>query len=246
SGEVKEIPPRQESYHHGDEEIPVIPGSSLRGGIRSLVEILAAARLTRRIRPGVGSRVRYARLVYRAVADRRTSPGMRYAKLFENVQGGWLEQAPTGWQIRPAILVEGQSFARVPRGKITGHDPEIRQDNPSPGNLRVWVCGSIMSSGALVVDRLRRKREPGLHEATLVPSGEINGRQKFAAVFSPDLSANPLPIPKDLWLQWEEDRDLKRGLPNRKVEGPEEPVFYLVEDGVLTFFGPTQNFRVPY
>src|SRR5690606_9251098 len=83
---------------------------------------------------------------------------------------------------------------------------------------------------------------------TLVPSGAINNRRKFAAVFPPDPTADPLVITEDQWRQWKEEQMLQRPLPNRDVDASDamEPVFYIVEDGTLVFWGPTQHFRLPY
>lgn len=243
---ITEVPARQECYHHGNEQHPVLPGSSIRGAIRNLVEILSASRLTRRSQAGVGSRVRDERLIYRAVADQRTSPGKRYAQRFKNVQAGWLEHTPKGWQIQPAQTISGQSFVRVPASKISGYHPEINRNNPEPGNHRIWVRCNRLLSGCLLATEVQTNPANGLTEATLVPSGRINRRQKYTAVFSPDRQAQPLPISDELWQRWEQDRDLNRGLPNRKVVSSQEPVFYLVEKSTLTFFGPTLNFRVPY
>lgn len=249
--DVIDTPERQEPYHHGDPDRPVIPGSSIRGAIRNLVEILSASRLTRRVRPKVGSHVLDERLVHRAVADQRTPPGRRYAARFKDVAAGWLEPLPGGgWQIRPAQQIEGQSVIRVPWDLISEYipeyNPEISRANPSPGDLRVWVSSKKLPSGALLATELRAAPAPGLREATLVPSGSIHNRKKFAAVPPPDPASTPWPIPTGMWDQWEDDRELKRGLPNRRIASTGGPVFYLVEDGTLTFFGPTLNFRVPY
>lgn len=43
------------------------------------------------------------------------------------------------------------------------------------------------------------------------PSGSIHNRKKFAAVPPPEPTSTPLPIPAEMWDQWEVDRDLKRG-----------------------------------
>jgi len=237
----------QEHYHHGDPNRPAIAGSSIRGAIRNLVEILSASRLTRRTRPGVGSRVRDTRLVHRAVADQQTPPGRRYASRFREVQAGWLQQKSTDdWQILPATKVDGHSFIRVSRSLIVNFNPEITRANLRPGNLRIWLKPRVFKSGGLYAGEVLTKPSSGYQEATLVPSGEIRGRSKFTAVFPPDDSAAPLPISEDMWNQWLEDRDLTRGLPNREVRRANEPVFYLVEDGQLTFFGPTLTFRIPY
>lgn len=238
---------RQESYHHGDVNVPVIPGSSIRGAVRNLVEILSASRLTRRVGPGQGSRVLDERLVHRAVADRDTPAGIRYAQRFQDVRAGWLVQGKDGrWQILPAQIVNGQSFARVPKEYIHGFNPEITPRNASPGTLRVWLTGKTLSSGALVAKQLFTQPGQGI-EATLVPSGSSPKRSKYTAVFPPDMAAAPLEISEDVWRQWEADRDMKRGLPNRTVTRSNEPVFYLVDaQNKLVFFGPTLNFRLPY
>ena len=135
---------RQAFYHHGDEDRPVIPGSSLRGMVRSLVEILSYSRITRRLVSGQASRVRDERLVYRAVADQQTPTGQAYNKRFSpqlrskqlhypspQVQAGYLEKngSSGGWQIRPACKMYGTSFVRVSLNALAANKlPELHND----------------------------------------------------------------------------------------------------------------------
>ena len=67
------------------------------------------------------------------------------------------------------------------------------------------------------------------------------------AIYAPDEKADFIPIPEQLWKLYEEDRDMKRGLPVRKLAKDGDPLFYLLDEhGNLVFFGPTQMFRLPY
>ncbi|MBK8184400.1 MAG: hypothetical protein IPK63_16615 [Candidatus Competibacteraceae bacterium] len=104
---VQQSRPRQAFYHLGDERRPVIPGSSLRGMTRALVEILAYSRLTRRSKPSDAQRILDEKLVHRAVADQNTPTGQAYNERFlkriknmqfdypnDRVQAGYLESGP--------------------------------------------------------------------------------------------------------------------------------------------------------
>src|SRR5262249_32625654 len=101
---------RQHFFHPGDPERPVIPASSGRGMIRSLVEIVAFARLA----PDLFSD---RSLIYRAVGDtgslglgyrnevlgpnQETPPRMRFDYPVPRVRGGWLRRRGSDWFIHP-------------------------------------------------------------------------------------------------------------------------------------------------
>lgn len=144
--DVQRSRPRQAFYHQGEEDHPVIPGSSLRGMIRSLVEILSYSRITRRSAPGKALRLCDERLVHRAVADQLTPTGEAYNRRFmkeikpkskqfyypsPHVQAGYLEHDPTtgGWRIRPVVKLHGTSFVRVTLADLAKNElPELHQD----------------------------------------------------------------------------------------------------------------------
>lgn len=256
---------RQQFYHHGNPEIPVIPGSSLRGMVRSLVEILSYSRITRR--PG---RMRDKRLVYRAVADQKTSVGQRYGALFQprrggsreldypapNVKAGYLEPSRSGgWQVRPAQVqpaTNGSSLVRVPIGQVpagvrcnmNAHsvwvrpEPIARHPSGSARGVTLWYART---------ERIQETPAPGLVAGTLVCTGETPRRHMHTVVYAADVTAKPFAIDPETWSLYVDDRDMHRGLPARRITGAGDPLFYLLDSsGRLLFLGPTPFFRIPY
>jgi CRISPR-associated protein (TIGR03986 family) len=61
-----------------------------------------------------------------------------------------------------------------------------------------------------------------------------------------DREAEWIPIPREMWERYEDDRDQSRGFPVRELQD-RKPLFYLLDaEGKLVFFGPTMMFRLPY
>lgn len=81
----------------------------------------------------------------------------------------------------------------------------------------------------------------------IVRSGHMRGKHMHCAIYAPAAGAQPIPIPREMWEQYEADRDLTRGLESRPLKKEGSPLFYLLdEQGNLVFFGPTMMFRLPY
>lgn len=96
---------------------PVIPGSSLRGMLRNLVEIITFSKIDQ-----VSDN---QRLFFRAVAvsQNKDSLGKEYQKYVDNlknktIQAGYLKKDYEGWYIQPAKKEEGQTFAWVREGEL--------------------------------------------------------------------------------------------------------------------------------
>ncbi len=258
--EINKTPERQHFYHWGDPAVPILPGSSLRGCIRNLVEILSYARLSRIEQKK--SRVSDAQLMYRAVADQRTSMGKAYNTKFlkvskdgnrtvidypnSNVRSGYLERGTDqSWVIRPAFTHEGESFIRVNDHAVSGNKPL------NSANRKCWVKpekrqrrakGNFDLSYA-VTSIIYDQPGPGLQPGTLVISGEMSTKHMHTVVYERDPSAKVVPIPDEMWKLYSEDR----GIPNRKLKNAGDVVFYLLDaKGQLDFFGPNLFFRLPY
>jgi CRISPR-associated protein (TIGR03986 family) len=98
-------------FHTGDVGSPVIPGSSLRGMIRALVEIVTWSKLTR-----VSDS---PKIFYRAVAARNDDPlGGNYRAIIGTVnnlkvRAGYLERDGDNWFIRPAQEYQGTPYLKV-------------------------------------------------------------------------------------------------------------------------------------
>lgn len=260
---------RQDFFHHGDPGEPVIPGSSLRGMARSLVEIL-----------GFGAFRWFSdrQLVYRAVGD-MSNLGDDYRDRFtgtgapsagsgaggesgSRVRGGYLRQRGGDWFIQPAKAPRGQSVVRVEEGAARdGANIRLRPKNDRSNYGRqdvtdVWLRPPDPGErgGRLQkAEDLRRRADgeeapaEGFVPATVVRSGSAPKKHTCFAIYEPDADAEWIEIPHDLWKLYEDDRELTRGIPTRKLRDPGDPLFYLLDDrGKLIFFGPTLMFRLPY
>jgi CRISPR-associated protein (TIGR03986 family) len=265
---------RQNFFHQGDPERPVIPGSSLRGMLRNLVEIVAFARLS----PGWCTD---HRLIYRAVGD-TTSLGFRYRdtvlgpnqtnppRLFfdypvDRLRGGYLRRRGPAWVIQPARTINGETFVHVEyeAARVGPHDPgrgygkgdlvdlfirpPAARTAPPRGNPNLTLRLARVADRADVL-KPRRGEEPreGFVRAVLVRSGHPDGKHMHCAIYEPDPDAAAVAIEPALWQQYEADADLPRGLPARRLTDG-APLFYLLDPGGrLIFFGPTMLFRLPY
>lgn len=265
---------RQHFFHHGDPERPVLPGSSLRGMIRSLVEIASFAKLG----PGLFSD---RDLIYRAVGDvtalginYRTQvlgpnqdrpPSLRFDYPVPGLRGGWLRRRGSDCFIHPARTINGETFVHVEyeaagvgkrdnRRPYTDADlvvvflkPPAERTTP-PRHLPTLVLRMAYVADSAEVIRATREAEPpeGFVLATIVRSGHMDGKHMHCAVYESDREADWIPIPRELWEGYEEDREQSHGFPVRELQD-RKPLFYLLDgEGKLVFFGPTMMLRLPY
>ncbi|YAF95636.1 MAG: TIGR03986 family CRISPR-associated RAMP protein [Nodularia sp. CChRGM 3473] len=232
---------------------PVIPGSSLRGMLRNLVEIVSFSKIDKLTKDN---------LVYRAVGD-RTSLGDKYREyLLKNdgsniysflMQAGFITKQGSNWAIRPANeIIDGVSFARIERNNI-------------PRSLRRWHNSRNALEISVQVDPLRSH----LHnegrvklryaKANLINNGEINAvvvktgsapRKHMEFVFGfPKPNANDdITIPNEMIQEYKEQitEGQKQLLGEEAVLQEMQPVFYIRQDDKLVFFGHAMMFRLPY
>ena len=255
-------------FHHGDRDQPVIPGSSIRGMIRNLAEILSFGKM---------QWFTDKRLIYRAVGD-TSSLGQQYRDrmlgpnqkklpkmLFEypisQLRGGYLEKNGLDWAIRPAREFCGESFVHVDYSDCPWagrHDQgsygvgdilpvfvkPVGRTQPKRSNpnliLNLACADSIVANGVA--------QPSGYEKGVLVRSGHMRtGKHMHCVVYEKDPKAPLIPIPRSMWKLYVDDRDLTRGIPTRKLEKAGDPLFYLADgNGKLVFFGPTMMFRMPY
>lgn len=239
---------------------PAIPGSSLRGMVRSMVEVAAYGKM---------QWVTRKPLVFRAVGD-TTSLGVHYRNLLMRddgggrnftplVQAGYLVEEKDRWFIRPAQSVQGVSFARIRKDKIP---PSLPAWHDCENARRIWVKldeygyqrvrGNFLKVKYLPVLEAGSSRAEGFMEAVLARSGWMQSKKMEAVIFPPDES-----IPTSELIEINDDLlQCYRGQVSQKQEellgGNEgalrhhQPVFYLIKDGKLVFFGHAMMFRLPY
>lgn len=243
---------------------PRIPGSSLRGMLRTLVEIVSY------------SKVHYVSddpLVYRAVGD-TTTHGKRYRDRIMRedgqrpnragkpawyytllVKAGYIEVDRGEYYIRPAQEIGGTTFARIRSDSIpNGLKPIPGCKNASA----IWfqaglyeyqdVRGGFLRIKYAKVIRASAQQAPGLIKGALVRSGPMASKRSEAVIYPPDEKAKLIPIPDELVAAYRDQvsQEQEHLLGKGGVLRNGQPVFYLLENGNLVFFGHTMMMRLPY
>ena len=242
-------------FHVDDAQRPVIPASSLRGMVRLLVEIIGYGKV---------HWVTKAPLVFRAVGDTtglgeyyrqrllRDDDKKRYTPL---MKAGYLEQQKGHWFIRPAKTINGVTFARIHKDKIPSKLPIWYGCKNA---WRIWVKvgqydyqkvrGGFIHLRYVPVLQAADSTANGFQEAVLARSGAISSKRREAVIFPPDSQAPLLEISDELIGSYQEQisPEQKKLLGEHGALNPYQPIFYLVENGVLIFFGHLMMFRLPY
>lgn len=241
-------------FYTRDPDKPVIPGSSLRGMLRSLVEIVGYGKM---------QWVMDKQLFFRTVDD--TAVGRHYrGRMTEKIETGFFFFEPQGYIIKTCRL------ARVKRDKLNGHLYEGEGQNKWPrwdGQppcqwARVWV---LLAGDGKNIKELSYSSCPEWKEGVLVITGNVPKKKKEFVFLLPNADSEEIVVPEDILerfhdddqiTQWQEkaftkdkpDRNCRErnGMLRRKPFKPGDPVFFLREEGKLTFLGRAQMFRLPY
>jgi CRISPR-associated protein (TIGR03986 family) len=105
---------------------PVIPGSSIRGMLRTLVEIVSFGKIDR-----VSDQQHF---FFRAVAADKDDPLKEEYKKYvkpQNIKAGYLLKRPAGWFIRPAMPINDDPFVWVKEDKVRSISGLISMSNLS-------------------------------------------------------------------------------------------------------------------
>lgn len=251
---------RPDFFTHPVTGRPVIPGSSLRGMLRSLIEIVSYGK----VQP-----VSTDQLIYRVIGD-QTSFGDRYRERLMHLdredhyytpllRAGYMEKRGLDWYIRPAQEIEGTTFARVLREKV---DRSKLSDWRGCRNARkIWaklgaygyknVKEGFLKIKFTDVEAVASKETPGYQEGVWVESGHID-KKVFDRVIYPPVVGNDqlILVPEEMVMAYQaqvtQGQQKVLGNGNNGVLQPGQPVFYLVEDDELVFFGHTMMLRLPY
>jgi len=255
---------------------PVIPGSSIRGCLRQLVEMVAYGKI---------DFVTNQKLVYRAVGD-TTSLGRSYRERLQKeespqtysmqVRAGYMFKKPEGvWEIIPAKKYPNDddpsavTFFRIERENIPKtikHWPNCANSwtvyfKPEPIKTHLHNQGRVKLRYAKVQ---QAADQPGkdLVEGVVVVTGKIP-RKHMEFVFNlPDTDEKKrIQVPEDIVTDYREqitkeqeqiagkinDKDEIEADPNAALKNM-QPVFYLFDEkqNKLVFFGHAMMFRLPY
>jgi CRISPR-associated protein (TIGR03986 family) len=233
----------------------IIPGSSLRGMLRNLVEVVSQSRL---------NPVTDKQLFYRSVED--TSMGDTYRdRMKDKVRAGFYHENRSGSWISPALAV------RVPRKKIQEifkvhslyKDERPASPKRTPLNeLQYKKVFTVIASGATAhperfdrVESLSRSQEAGLTEGILVITGDMQNK-KNEFVFVENTAAKTIALPDEKVALFE-DKDQITQYQRYAYPGGKRgkggladgmPVFYLLDESgeEVVGFGRAYMFRLPY
>ncbi|MFB8787640.1 MAG: TIGR03986 family CRISPR-associated RAMP protein [Potamolinea sp.] len=238
---------------------PTIPGSSIRGMLRTLVEIVSFSKIDR-----VSDE---HRIFFRAVASNpdKESWGKEYKNHVEpkKVKTGYLKKDREGWYIQPAKTEQGATFAWV-------RETSLNLSNFKNFNDAQYEPQYIsVSYRSVAVDNTDRAKRLFAHnvelsdtypkKGVLVTSGNMKQKEDSSSqrcnhcvVFAEDKKAAPLRI-DDIAIAHYRNAltDFQKESPFNKDWGVLEenrPVFYCPpENGnKVGFFGQSSNFRIPY
>jgi CRISPR-associated protein (TIGR03986 family) len=239
---------------------PMIPGPSIRGMIRTLVEVLSFSKITL---------VTDQKPFFRSLAADRIGKAYRNRMIRGNHKpdGGYIMRSGNRYTIVPA-----KEVLRVHRDLLNKLDLNI-PSKPHPNYLpdwegqhkQCWFKRHDRNTWKVVEISLRKTND--WEKGTLVLTG-IAPKKKYEFVFVGKDETKSIPIPEEIWrrfhdedqiTQWQEKAFPKdkptRGC--RKAKGHlrvDEPVFYITDESVkndknpagLVFFGRAQMFRFPY
>ena len=246
-------------FYIWDKSEPVIPGTTLRGMLRALMEIAGFGKITD---------VTNARLVYRAVGD-TTKHGERYRELLMEEQGrgtkdyipkfqaGYMRQKGADWIIKPARQINGTTFAR-----IRSNDNLFRRLRPVPGCKNAFnifvrigrfdfyeVRGGFLHVKMAQAFEASEHPQDHLQEATLALSGNMFSKRSEAVIFPEEMSHPGFPL-SDEQLDTYRDQispEQENLLGKGGVLRDGQPVFYILTPaGEVDFFGHCRMLRLPY
>ena len=264
--DLKDVPGQQERradfFHHGAPQRPRIPGSSLRGMLRALVEIVGYGKMER-----VTERQHF---FFRAVAANKNTDdplAIPYKTMLANVRAGYLTRLNDHWAIIPAQPFGREGYLKARQSDIPSSLGVMRFSAPSyqPQYIAVSFTTKTTKTGRMVIDQIDK---PGIHQygGMLITSGnmietgsgsQFSPRKNHAVAGERQKDAQPIFI---------EDQAIEDYCTSLTVfqrgEGKQDspfdhrlgvlaegrPIFYC-DPGrgkPVTLFGQSPNFRVPY
>lgn len=239
----------------------IIPGSSIRGMLRTLVEIVSFGKIDR-----VSEQQRF---FFRAVAADREDPlkeeYQKYVKPI-NIKAGYLVERPDGWFIRPAMLVDRDSFVWVKEDKFRSIPGFIPMRNLPEYRPQYFINISFQDIFTKNSRRFAGKVSSNCttykYQGVAVTSGNmLEGgtnpadlkRQNHCLIREPNPKAELIPISEDAIQNY-----YSALTPFQKQEPPFNENKGVLKNGrcifycqpksrqPVTLFGQSPNFRIPY
>jgi CRISPR-associated protein (TIGR03986 family) len=233
---------------------PVVPGSSLRGMFRSIIEIISYSKMEK-----IGEN---PPLFFRAVATTKKSDSLAESYKAGIVKAGYLVYKNNKWKIQPAKEMEQASYAWVKERDCTPISDLIRLNNPEyhPQYIQVTFDDVYNDSKTprKMVGNLGNENSRRKNRGVLVTSGNMKQNENVATkrrnhciVFEKDESKSLIEISQSLI-----DDYCKALTDFQKDEFSQDqgflkngrPVFYVQPKAnkEIDEFGQSPNFRHPY
>jgi len=256
----------------GDPDAPVIPGSSLRGMLRSLLEVIAASKLQ-----PVNDK---PRMFFRAVAAPTNDPLKEpYSQVLgpngRDVCAGYLRYDEGNWYIWPALTPASLGFQR--RGEknyLQVRDasalkqviPDLKHFDatdyrPQYYHVKFQVTHDQRGRPNGVTVLAKNASGPNVHDGLLVCTGNMletdssntrSPRKKFALIlgYNKGEKVQPLRVSPQAISDYLDSLTpfQKQSPPFDELMGclkDKRPVFYVAHGREVRYFGHTPNFRVP-
>lgn len=259
-------------FHVANNEEPLIPGSSLRGMVRSLMEII-----THGYMPWVGNQPTFT---FRAVAAPRSDPLQApyqdvIGRFGRNVRAGYLERTRDGWAIQPALLPKllndsvEDYYLKVKETSIQDGDIQgfqrlnSRNYQPDwfPVTFNVEIRRRLVRVAQIATIGTRKYQYAGVlvcsgNMLEAGGSGQKSPRRNHALILPPNRKVDPIVIKP----QAVEDylaglspfqAELTNWSGNNRQGCLKEgaPIFYVdpqaMGQSTITYFGHSPNFRIP-
>ncbi|MEH1966538.1 TIGR03986 family type III CRISPR-associated RAMP protein [Nostoc sp.] len=245
---------------------PVLPGSSLRGMLRTLIEIISFSKIS-----PVSD---YQRLFFRAVATlpKDDSLAQAYRQFIDSskVKAGYLKRDGDTWKIQAAKEIRvnntSTSFAWVKEEDLSSDDfPEFKIfDDPDylPQDTPISFQKITKPKGRFIAEDVTIPRQYPLNQGKLVTSGNMKEtsdpdsesiRSYHCVVFAPNPNLNKTYIihPEAINHYLNALTDFQKQPPFDEKLGmlqENRPVFYCQsqQENIVTLFGHSPNFRIPY
>lgn len=253
---------------------PRIPGSSLRGMLRSLVEVATFSK----IQPVSDRHKFFFRAVAAPASDPLRDPYRDVIGAFsKHVRAGYIFQRGSNWYIQPAQQHGREAFGKVKDiNRVVGGMKDLIHLNEQKYHLQVHAV-DYQASGRGRIDRVETPQAGQMAMAMLVCTGNMletnkggnTPRRNFALVLPPDRRLDPLRVPDQVVQDYKDaltpfvkeqfqkhfysdngvlvERDALNKLVHKNglfTDG--FPVFYVMQGGEVAGIGHTPNFRVPH
>ncbi|MGM3309671.1 TIGR03986 family type III CRISPR-associated RAMP protein [Anabaena sp. WFMT] len=236
---------------------PVIPGSSLRGMLRNLVEIVSFSKIDR-----VSDQKHF---FFRAVAAQKDDPlGREYKNLLKEVKAGYLVREGVNWHIKPAKSINNSPFIWVKERDLSRIHSLIKmnQQNYHPQYINVSFGDTLFKSPRRFTTQVSANQSLYPHKGILITSGnmlessnnsENLHRRNHCIVAEINNDVDALKINDDAIQYYRSSlTEFQKQKPFDKDFGVLEqgrPIFYCeTQNGQIevTLFGHCPNFRIPY